>query len=94
MSIYLLSYLAIVNLVAFLIYGIDKSLSKRKGCRRIPERTLLWMARIGGGVGSWMGMLLFRHKTKHTRFKVLVPVWTFVWVILVSILFYRTFANP
>ena len=89
----LITYLAVVNLVALVLYGIDKALSKRKGCRRIPERTLLWMARIGGGVGCWLGMLLFRHKTKHKQFKVLVPVWTFIWIMLVVLLFLSYLCN-
>lgn len=72
----LLFYLFLINLLGFVLYGIDKAKSKRKGNRRIPERTLLWVARLGGGVGCWLGMMLFRHKTKHTRFIVLVPLWT------------------
>ena len=73
-------YLVLINLVGFGLYGVDKAKSKGKG-RRIPERTLLWVARVGGGLGCWLGMLLFRHKTKHIRFKVLVPLWTVVWAV-------------
>ena len=82
----LLCYLLLINLVGFVLYGIDKAKSKRKGSRRIPERTLLWVARLGGGVGCWLGMMLFRHKTKHIRFKVLVPLWTILWVVGVAFL--------
>lgn len=88
----LIYYLAAVNLLALLVYGIDKALSKRKGCRRVPERTLLWLARIGGGAGCWLGMLLFRHKTQHKQFKILVPVWTVLWVLL--LVFYFTVYLP
>ena len=76
----LLLYILFINLVGFVLYGVDKAKSKGRG-RRIPERTLLWVARLGGGVGCWLGMMLFRHKTKHTRFMVLVPLWTVVWAI-------------
>ena len=72
-------YFLLINLLGLALYGIDKAKSKRKGSRRIPERTLLWVARLGGGVGCWLGMMLFRHKTKHTRFMVLVPLWTVLW---------------
>ncbi len=80
-------YLAIINVVAFVVYAFDKVQAKRKG-GRVPERTLLWLARIGGGAGCWLGMLVFRHKTKHIRFKVLVPLWTIVWVVGIVLLEY------
>lgn len=74
------AYLLLVNLLAFVLYGIDKKRAMQKRFR-IPERTLLWMARLGGGVGSWLGIKLFRHKTKHTRFRILVPLWTLIWLV-------------
>ena len=74
------AYLFLVNLLAFVMYGIDKKRAMQKRFR-IPERTLLWMARLGGGVGSWLGIKLFRHKTKHTRFRILVPLWILIWVV-------------
>lgn len=83
----LILYLSVVNSMALILYGMDKYLSKQKGARRIPERTLLWLARVGGGVGCWLGMILFRHKTQHVRFKVLVPLWTIIWVALIFFLF-------
>ena len=72
-------YLLIINLLTFALYGIDKRKSKKKKFR-IPEKTLLWMARLGGGIGSWMGIMTFHHKTKHTRFKIIVPLWTMIWL--------------
>ena len=78
-------YLLIVNILAFALYGIDKRKAKKKRFR-IPERTLLWMARIGGGIGSWMGIMSFHHKTKHTKFKVVVPMWTVIWLIVLIVL--------
>lgn len=77
----LLFYLVFINLLGLILYALDKAKSKRKGSRRIPERTLLWVVRLGGGVGCWLGMMLFRHKTKHTRFMILVPLWTVVWAV-------------
>ena len=79
-------YLLLVNLLAFALYGIDKRKAKKKKFR-IPERTLLWMARLGGGIGSWIGIMLFHHKTKHTRFKVIVPLWTVIWLVVLIVLF-------
>lgn len=74
------TYLLIVNLIAFALYGIDKRRAIKHKFR-IPEKTLLWMARIGGGVGSWAGIKVFRHKTKHTKFRIIVPLWTIIWIV-------------
>jgi uncharacterized membrane protein YsdA (DUF1294 family) len=74
-------YLFLINLLGLVLYALDKAKSKHKGSNRIPESTLLWVARMGGGLGCWLGMMLFRHKTKHTRFMVLVPLWTVVWAV-------------
>ena len=66
-------YLLMINIAAFCMYGIDK----RKAVKnqwRIPEATLLGIALIGGSVGAWAGMQTFRHKTKHWKFKILVPL--------------------
>ena len=64
-----LVYLALVNVVAFAVYGADKRRAK-KDKRRVPEKTLFLLAGIGGSVGAWAGMYTFRHKTRH---------WYFVW---------------
>lgn len=66
-------YLAAANAIAFAVYGIDKSRAKR-GARRVPERTLLLLAFVGGGIGAFAGMLVFRHKTRKWRFRICVPV--------------------
>jgi uncharacterized membrane protein YsdA (DUF1294 family) len=81
----LLLYLLLINLLGFVLYGLDKAKSKGRQ-RRIPERVLLWVARLGGGVGCWMGMMLFRHKTKHNRFMILVPLWTVLWAVALALL--------
>lgn len=78
-------YLLLANLLAFVLYGIDKVKAKKKAYR-IPERTLLWMARIGGGVGSWIGVMVFHHKTKHAKFKIVVPLWTVIWLVVLILL--------
>ena len=70
----LLLYLILINLFGLVLYGVDKAKSKHKGNRRIPERVLLWTARLGGGLGCWMGMMLFRHKTKHMHFVLGFPL--------------------
>ena len=58
----IICYLLAVNIVTFLLYGIDKYKAK-KGKWRISEATLLTMAAIGGSIGAWAGMRLWHHKT-------------------------------
>ena len=59
-----LIYMAVVSFIGFFMMGIDK-LKAKMDAWRIPEKTLLLMAFLGGGVGVWLGMEVFRHKTKH-----------------------------
>ena len=67
----LLVWLAVINLVTFAVYGIDKAKAKAKrGAWRVPEKTLFLLPLLGGSLGALLGMKVFRHKTKH---------WYFVW---------------
>lgn len=66
-------YLLIINVLAFVCYGLDKLKAKRNA-PRVSERTLLLLALVGGGVGAWLGMLVWRHKTKHAKFRFGVPI--------------------
>ena len=66
-------YLIGINILTFLIYGVDKWKAKRDKWR-IPEDTLIWLAIVGGSVGALLGMYLFRHKTKHKKFLIGIPV--------------------
>ena len=68
-----LLYLIIINAAAFLLMLVDK-LKAKQGAWRIPERTLIGAAVLGGSIGAWMGMYLFRHKTKHIKFTLGIPV--------------------
>lgn len=68
----LLIYLVVINIIGFFAMGLDKAKAKADAWR-IPEKTLLGIALIGGGAGVWAGMEVFRHKTKHWYFKYGVP---------------------
>lgn len=61
-------YFAAINLALFAVMGIDKAAAKNR-CRRVPERTLLALAVLGGSVGGIAGMLAFRHKTRKAAFR-------------------------
>lgn len=62
-------WIGIMSLWAFLAMGFDKRQAKRKATR-VPEKNLWLLAIIGGGIGSYFGMQIFRHKTRHTEFRV------------------------
>ena len=70
---YFAIYLCIINALAFLLMHIDKKKAK-KNSWLIPEATLMGMCAIGGSVGGLVGMYLFRHKTKHIKFYLGIPV--------------------
>ena len=78
----LLVYLLLINIVAFLTYGLDKWKAK-KDKWRVPEKVLLLMAAIGGSIGAFFGMRVFHHKTQKWKFKLGVPVIFFLQVALV-----------
>ena len=65
--------LIVVNIVTFVVYGIDKW-KAMKGRWRISEFTLLLLAVIGGSIGALLGMRVWHHKTKHLKFKYGVPL--------------------
>jgi uncharacterized membrane protein YsdA (DUF1294 family) len=66
-------YLLVINILAFVCYGLDK-LKAKSNARRISEHALLLLALVGGSVGAWLGMLVWRHKTKHAKFRWGVPM--------------------
>ena len=69
----IVTYLVLVNAMAFLLMLADK-LKAKKGAWRIPEATLMGIAVIGGSIGAICGMNLFRHKTKHPKFSIGLPM--------------------
>ena len=69
----LLFLLVTVNLIAFALFGIDKYKAKHD-LWRIPEKTLFLLAIFGGSVGAFLGMKFFRHKTRHKRFSLGLPL--------------------
>ena len=70
-------YLLVINLVTFLIFGLDKWKAKRKekkeSVRRVPEKTLFLLSALGGSIGALLGMKAFHHKTLHKSFRFGIP---------------------
>ena len=72
MRMMLIYYLLAVNVLTFIVYGVDKW-KARRGHWRVPEATLMGLAALGGSVGAWLAMQLFRHKTQKKKFRYGVP---------------------
>ena len=68
-----LIYLAVINLVTFFVYGVDKWKAK-KSKWRVSEAALLGLAVVGGSIGEWLGMKTCHHKTLHRKFRYGVPL--------------------
>jgi len=72
-------YFAAVNLIAFIVCGIDKYKAQHD-LWRVPEKTLFLLSVIGGALGFFFGMKSFRHKTRHLKFQILIPLLALLWI--------------
>lgn len=75
-------YLIVINILLFLLYGWDKFCAKKR-LQRIPEKTLFFLALIGGGLGGFMGQMFFRHKTKKLVFYIINIIGVFIFTYLI-----------
>lgn len=80
------AYLIIINILSFILYGIDK-LKAIKKKERISEKALILVGILGGSIGSLIGMNLFRHKTKKLKFIISLPLILIIHIIVVIYLF-------
>ena len=74
-----------INVLTFLVYGIDKWKAKQ-GSWRISEATLLLLAVLGGSIGALLGMQVWRHKTMHKKFKYGLPLILLVQIVLIYLI--------
>ena len=88
MKILILIYVAVMSLIAFAAFGLDKYKAKADKWRT-PEKTLFILAIIGGGIGAFLGMRVFRDKTKHKQFVIGIPAIMIVQRILIGLLLYK-----
>ena len=79
-------YLVIINVLGFLIMGLDKAKAKKQKYR-ISENTLLFVALMGGSLGSYC----FHHKTKHVKFYIGMPLILFIQILIYCFYFYTKF---
>ena len=75
---WLVAWVAAWSIVTFGFYGLDKS-AARAGRIRTPELVLHGLALGGGFPGGWLGRAVFRHKTRHPAFLIVLVVSTLVW---------------
>lgn len=87
----LLAWLLAINLVTFFTYGRDKQLAGAHA-RRIPERSLLALAALGGTLGAYLGMRFFHHKTRKLSFQ--QRFWLLVAAQVLVVIAYWLFLRP
>lgn len=80
----LVIYLIIINIIAFAVYGIDKYKAMHDKWR-ISETVLIGLAILGGGIGAVFGMYFWHHKTRKWKFKILIPLFIIIWIVLIVI---------
>lgn len=88
---YIVVYLIVINLITCILYGVDK-LKAMAGGWRTPEKVLLGFAFIGGSVGAFAGMQIFRHKTRHLKFRILVPLCLILHAVVLTFVYITWFA--
>lgn len=78
-------YLAVINVITFIMFGADKARAAKGGRWRISEAALILAALLGGSIGALAGMRIFHHKTKHRKFTIGIPVILALQIILMVI---------
>lgn len=86
MWVLILLYLFVANVVTFVIFGIDKHKAIKHEWR-IPEGSLMGFAALGGALGALLGMKFYRHKTRHAKFTVGVPLILVIHIFLLIMLY-------
>ncbi len=76
-----LIYTASINLISLLMFGVDK-LKAKHDAWRLSERSLYLVSFLGGVFGSVLGMKIFRHKTRKTKFKIIISILA-IWNVII-----------
>ncbi len=86
--IFILAYVVLMSLIAFAAFGLDKYKAKSNRWR-IRERTLFLFALLGGGIGAFLGMKVFHHKTLHKQFAIGIPAIMIVQLLILGYLWVK-----
>lgn len=82
----LCAYILVMSFVSVIICIYDKKISKRNNVKlRVPEKRLLLFSALGGSLAMYITMLIIRHKTKHVKFMLGIPV---IMVLQAAIIFF------
>lgn len=92
MEKYLLFYFVAITLVTAIITAYDKVAAKKLTKHRIPEKNLFLLALLGGSVGEYLTMLLIRHKTKHKKFMIGLPLIIILQVVILWLILTQEFS--
>ncbi len=87
----IICYLLFINTFTLFLCVYDKIVSKKKGAFRVPEKTLFAFSLIGGSMAMLLGMRLVRHKTKHLKFTIGIPLILILQAAVVFLLHYKFF---
>ena len=83
-----LAYIAVISLISVIVCIYDKKISKKNRVElRTPEKTLMLLSALGGSVAMFITMQIIRHKTKHVKFMLGIPLIIIVQVGIVFLLF-------
>ena len=83
------AYIVIISLISVIVCIYDKGISKKNKVElRVPEKTLMLLSAIGGSVAMYLTMLLIRHKTKHVKFMLGIPLIIALHAAIVYLLFH------
>ncbi len=85
---YILIYLFVINMIAILSIALDKS-AARNGEARVKESSLFVIAAIGGGIGMYIAMRIFHHKTRKNKFMIGIPAMVLTEIGLLIIFYFN-----
>lgn len=84
-DVMILAYIAVISIAAVCVTVHDKEAAKRKQAQRVPEATLMLIAAMFGSFAMFVTMKLIRHKTKHLKFMVGIPILMLLHIILIAV---------
>jgi uncharacterized membrane protein YsdA (DUF1294 family) len=79
-----IAFLLLINVISFSVFAVDKQKAVQ-GKWRIPEKVLILLAGMGGAAGALLAMKIFRHKTRHPKFSIGIPVLLILQIIVALI---------
>ena len=88
---YFLIYFAVISLITIIVTAYDKKAAKKWTKHRIPEKILFLLAILGGSLAEYLTMLKIRHKTKHKRFMIGLPIIMVLQVVILRLILTQEF---